>query len=151
MTSPPNPISSLRSLSPCPLWSVESGWFLLIESRRRISRISLCINVDLIRSHSAAHRLSSSLPGALCVAMCAVIRRHSSPTCGSTPETRTTTMSKLTKPLMRPSPRAAGKRISQCRNYCTVLQLSFLYLEMCLVYSLAVYCSVLLYCVLSND
>lgn len=54
----------------------------------------------------------TSPPGAHCAAMCAATPHRSSPTCGNTPGTKTTTTSKLTKLLMRPSPRAAGKSFS---------------------------------------
>lgn len=48
-----------------------------------------------------------SSTGALCVDTCAAILRRSNLTCGNTPETRTTTTSRLTKPSTRPSLRAA--------------------------------------------
>lgn len=68
------------------------------------------------RSHSCD---VMSLPGAHCAATCAATRRHSNPTCGNTPETKTTTTSKLTELLMRPSRRAAGESSSN-RPFPTV-------------------------------
>lgn len=93
------------------------------------------INLDLIRSHSVGAYLLSfvslllsfpfSLAGALYAAMYAVIRHHLNPTCGSMPEIRITTMSKLIKPLTRPFPRAAGKYSAICAF--SFFQVSFLY------------------------
>lgn len=116
--------SLVRSLSPELAVSipVESGWFLLIERRRRISRTSARVlnhfpldPLSLCRSSSPPSHFLSSLPGAPCAATCAAIRHHSNPTCGSTPGTRTTTTSKSTRPSTRPSPRVAGKHCSLFR------------------------------------
>lgn len=139
-----SPLFVSVSQARCPPWSVQSGWFLLIESRR-ISKTSVhTLNhlqlepLSFLCSYSLHYLFfaplifsSSSLSGALCVATFAVTRHRLNPTCGSTPETRTTITSRLTKPLTRQSPRAAGKHIN-CSLGVSVLQPSFkFYLCVC--------------------
>lgn len=124
-----SPLFVSVSQARCPPWSVQSGWFLLIESRRRISKTSVhTLNHLQLEPLSLLSHIASiiylftyffpppPLSGALCAAMCAVTRHRSNPTCGSTPETRTTTTSRLTKPLTRQSPRAAGKH-TNCSSF----------------------------------
>lgn len=107
------PLCFLCCLSSVPAWRVESGWFLLIESSRRISRISAHIkSTSTWSAFTVLLIFHLCLPGALCAVTCAVIPHRWSLTCGSTPETRTTTTSKLTKPLMRQSLKAAGENMN---------------------------------------